>query len=306
MSLRPQSHDIIRTWAFYTLLKSYLLFNRIPWKDIMIGTFILDEKGRGMSKSKGNAIWADELIEKYSVDVFRYWVGGASIGSDLPFNEQDLIAGKKFITKLYNASNFVFMNLKDFKNKKPVKLKPIDKYMLQKTKNMSKKAKQQYLKYSISGAKRIIEDFFWHDFCDNYLEIVKTRIYQNKKGRESAQYTLYKVLLSILKLIAPITPFITEEIYQKNYENYEKNKSIHLSLFEEISINEKSGAGDLFIKILGKIRQEKTNKKKSMKSEIVLSLNNNDYNRLNNMIEDLKDVSGAKDIKIGKFKVEFI
>ena len=306
MSLRPQSHDIIRTWAFYTILKSYLLFNRIPWKDLVVGTFILDSKGHGMSKSKGNAIWADGLIEKYSVDVFRYWVGGASIGGDLLFNEQDLTAGKKFIIKLYNASNFVFMNLKNFKNKKPVKFEAIDRYMLQKTKEMGEEAKKQYLKYNISGAKKIIEGFFWHDFCDNYLEIVKTRIYQNKKGKESAQYTLYKCLLMILKLIAPIVPFITEEIYQNHYRKTEKSKSIHLSLFEEVSSNEKLDSGNLFMEILSKIRREKTIKKKSMRNKIILSLDKKDYNKLGGMIEDLKDVTNATEIKIKEFKIEFI
>ena len=306
MSLRPQSHDIIRTWAFYTILKSYLLFNRIPWKDLVVGTFILDSKGHGMSKSKGNAIWADGLIEKYSVDVFRYWVGGASIGGDLLFNEQDLTAGKKFIIKLYNASNFVFMNLKNFKNKKPVKFEAIDRYMLQKTKEMGEEAKKQYLKYNISGAKKIIEGFFWHDFCDNYLEIVKTRIYQNKKGKESAEYTLYKCLLMILKLIAPIVPFITEEIYQNHYRKTEKSKSIHLSLFEEVSSNEKLDSGNLFMEILSKIRREKTIKKKSMRNKIILSLDKKDYNKLGGMIEDLKDVTNATEIKIKEFKIEFI
>ncbi len=305
MSLRPQSHDIIRTWAFYTILKSYLLFNRIPWKDLMVGTFILDEKGHGMSKSKGNAVWADKMIEKYSVDVFRYWVGGASVGSDLPFNEQDLIAGKRFITKLHNAGNFVFMNLKDYNGKKPV-LYAIDKWMLQKIKEISEKAEKKYIKYNIAGAKRIIENFFWHDFCDNYLEIVKTRIYQNKKGKESAQYVLYKVLLSILKLIAPIMPFITEEIYQKHYRKIEGDKSIHLSLFEKIDSGGELGAGDLFVEILSKIRQEKTKAKKSMKSEIVLSLDKKDIKRLGGMIEDLKDVMNAKEIKEGEFEVEFV
>ncbi len=305
MSLRPQSHDIIRTWAFYTILKSYLLFNRIPWKDIMIGTFILDEKGHGMSKSKGNAIWADELIEKYSVDVFRYWVGTASVGSDLSFNEKDLVAGKRFITKLYNASNFVFMNLEDYKNKKPV-LSSIDKYMLQKTKEMSEKAEKEYSKYNIAGAKRIIEDFFWHDFCDNYLEIVKKRIYQNKKGKESAQYVLYKSLLAILKLSAPIIPFITEEIYQNHYLKNEKIKSIHLTEFEKINAGEKLDAGDLFIKVLSKIRQEKTKAKKSMNAEIILFIDVKNYKVLGEMLEDLKDVMNAKEIKQGKFAVKFI
>jgi len=308
MSLRPQSHDIIRTWAFYTLLKSYLLFDRIPWKDVLIGTFVLDPKGGGMSKSKGNAVWADELVGKYSVDVFRYWVGTASVGSDLPFKEDDLVAGKRFVTKLFNASKFVFMNLEDFKAKKS-ELFSIDKYMLSKTKQMSEKAKEQYLKYDISGAKRTIEDFFWHVFADNYLEIVKKRIYQNKKGKESAQYVLHKTLLTILKLIAPIIPFITEEIYLNHYKKTEKTKSIHLTEFENIEIKEDKKtieAGDLFLKILSNIRQEKSNNKKAMNAEIILTISSEDYKKIEEMLEDLKDVTNAKEIKKGKFKVEFV
>jgi valyl-tRNA synthetase len=305
MSLRPQSHDIIRTWAFYTILKSHLLFNRIPWKDITINTFVLDPKGRGMSKSKGNAVWADELIEKYGVDVFRYWVGTASLGNDLPFNEQDLVVGKKFLTKLWNAANFVFMNLEDYNRKIP-ELKSIDRWMLKKTKDMSEEAEKNYRDYNISGAKRLIEDFFWHIFCDNYLEIVKKRIYQNKEGKESAQYVLYKSLLTLLKLIAPIMPFITEEIYQNYFKKSEKTKSIHLTEFEKIDIKENTEKGDKFIEILSKIRQEKSNNKKSMNSEIVLSLSEKECRIIEDMLEDLKDVMNITDIKKGKFSVNFV
>jgi valyl-tRNA synthetase len=310
MSLRPQSHDIIRTWAFYTILKSHLLFHRIPWKDIAIGTFVLDPKGRGMSKSKGNAIWADDLIEKYGVDVFRYWVGGANFGNDLPFNEKELIAGKKLLTKIWNASNFVIMNLKGYNklSKKKINLEEIDKYQLQKTNKMIKKTKEQYLKYDISGARRTVEKFFWNMFCDNYLEIVKKRIYQNKKGKESAQKTLYTTLLEILKLFSPITSFITEEIYKGYFEKYEKEKSIHLMEFEELGIKESKKnlqAGDLFMNILAKVRQIKTKAKKSMKAEIVLTFPKEEQEKIKEMLEDLKDVTNASEIKEGKFNVEF-
>ncbi len=309
MSLRPQSHDIIRTWAFYTILKSYLLFNRIPWKDLIINTFVLDPQGKGMSKSKGNAVWADDLIEKYGVDVFRYWVGNANLGSDLPFNEQELIVGKKFITKLWNSSRFVFMNLEDFNNKKPTNLETIDKYMLIKTNEITEKAKKQYENYNLSGGKRISEEFFWHDFCDNYLEIVKKRIYKNKKGKQSAQYTLYKSLLAILKLMAPITPFITDEIYQKHFKKFEKEKSIHLTEFDSINIKEDKKiieSGNLFMEVLGNIRQEKTKAKKAMNAEIILTLEKVSLDKLKEVIEDLKDVTNAEEIKEGKFGVKFI
>ena len=305
MSLRPQSHDIIRTWAFYTILKSHLLFNRIPWEDIMVGTFVLDPKGKGMHKSKGNAVWADELIEKYNVDAFRYWVGTASLGSDLPFNEQELVAGKKFITKLWNASKFVSMNLKDYNYKKP-KLEAIDEYMLIKTKEMVESVIKEYKNYNISNAKRIIEIFFWHDFCDNYLEIVKKRIYSDKKGKQSAQYVLYEGLLAVLKMIAPIMPFITEEIYLSDFKKREKEKSIHLTRFPKIDIKGKTDAGDLFISILSKVRQAKTEAKKSMASEIILTLPRVEKERISEMLQDLKDVANASQIKEGNWNVKFV
>jgi len=126
--------------------------------------------------------------------------------------------------------------------------------------------------------------------------------------KQSAQYTLYKTLLTILKLIAPIIPFITEEIYLNYYKKTEKTKSIHLTLFESLDVKEDKKiieAGDLFIKLLGKIRQEKSNNKKAMNAEIVLTLEKNDYDKISDMLEDLKDVVCAKEINKGKFGVEF-
>ena len=308
MSLRPQSHDIIRTWAFYTILKSHLLFKRIPWKDVVIGTFVLDPKGKGMSKSKGNVVWVDDLIKNYSVDVFRYWVGTASVGADLPFNQQELVAGERFLTKLWNASKFVFMNFKGFNGKKPAKLEEIDKQFLVKTFQLVEDVKKQYLDYNISGGKNQTERFFWHDFCDNYLEIVKNRIY-NAKGqkKKSAQYALYQSLLSILKLMAPITPFITEEIYQTYFKKTEKDKSIHLSQWPKTTkISKNTKILDKFINILNKVRQAKSKAKKSMKAEISLTIDKKDKQILKNSLDDLQAVSAANVIKIGKFKVDFV
>ncbi len=308
MSLRPQSHDIIRTWAFYTILKSHLLFNRIPWKEIAINTYVLDSKGKAMHKSKGNAVWADELMEKYSVDALRYWVASASLGSDLPFKEDELLAGKKFLTKLWNVSKFVFMNLKDYS--KPGKLEPIDEYLLQILILLKDKIKSLYLSYDIASARRLIDDFFWHVFADDYLEIIKNRIY-NESGdkKSSAQYVLYESLLTILKIMAPICPFITEEIYQSYYAEKENCKSIHISQWPELKIKQNirlDESGNLFRQILSKVRQQKSNAKKSMKAEIILTIPGKDFQTLQPFIEDLKSVTNSKEIKPGKFNVEFI
>ncbi len=310
MSIRPQSHDIIRTWAFYTILKSYLLFKKIPWKEVTINTFVLDPKGRGMSKSRGNAIWADDLIEKYGVDAFRYWVGSASLGSDIPFKEQELVAGKKFLTKIWNASRFVFMHLKNYKLRKPKKLEAIDSWILHRLSETLKNVKTFYEKYNIAEARKKAEIFFWHDFADNYLEIIKDRIYNGTpRGKESAKYTLYICLLSILKMMAPITPFITEEIYQEYFKKSEKDKSIHISTWPkiDIKINKKiEKSGNLFIKILAKVRKEKAKAQKSLKAEIILTIDKKTQKELKPFINDLIAVTKAKEIKTGKFSIKFL
>jgi len=228
-SLRPQAHDIIRTWAFYTIVKAYLHENKIPWENIVVSGFVRLE-GEKMSKSKGNIIEPRDAIQKYGSDALRFWAAGSKLGEDLNYQEKDLVAGKRFVTKLFNASKFVFMNLGKTKPKKPKKLESVDKLFLQELSIIVNNTTSYFKKYGYSGAKMEIEQFFWKSFTDNYLEIVKKRIYQGKGDEKlSAQYTLYQSLLTILKLIAPIIPFITEEIYQTYFKKHEKDKSIHIS-----------------------------------------------------------------------------
>ncbi|MCG2718457.1 MAG: valine--tRNA ligase, partial [Nanoarchaeota archaeon] len=304
-SLRVQSHDIIRTWAFYTILKSYLHFKKIPWKDIALGTYVLDPKGHGMHKSKGNAIWTHELMDKYNVDVVRYWVGTATFGEDLPFQEKDLVTGQKFQTKLWNASKFIIMHLEDYKNSKPKKLENMDKWLLSKLQHLIEKVTDAYQHYRTGEAKRLVEQFFWHIFCDNYLEIVKDRLYnpdkRGKESRQSAQYTLYTAMLAILKMIAPIMPHITEEIYHFYFNKQEKEISLHLTEWPKADkkiINEKiENIGDKAVDIIGKVRQEKTQNQKSMKEEVKLVL---DEKELEIVLDDLKAVTNATEIKFGK------
>jgi len=271
-SLRPQSHDIIRTWAFYTILKSFLHEKSIPWKDLAIGTYILDEKGRGMHKSAGNTIWFDDLYKQYkSIDIIRYWIGNATWGVDMPFQEKDLIAGKRFLTKLWNASKFAFMHLQDYDGKKPSKLEIIDEYTLIKLNDAIKEATKNFEEYNSSVSKKAVEQFFWKTFCDNYLEIAKDRLYnpdkRGDKARKSAQYTLYQSLLAILKMISPIMPHITEELYQYYFKAHEKEESIHTSEWpKELKLdNNINPAGELAIYAVEKVRQAKTEKNLSLK-----------------------------------------
>jgi len=315
-SLRPNGHDIIRTWAFYTIVKSYLHEKKIPWNDIMI-TGMVSLKGEKMSKSKGNVIDPRKVMEKYGSDALRFWAASSKVGEDTDYQEKDLVAGTRFINKLRNASKFVFMNLKG-KPKKPKNLEDMDRDFLIELERVIYLVTSYFKTYEYSRAKFNVEDFFWKFFCDIYLEAVKKRIYQGEGDRKkSAQYTLYKSLLAILKMVSPIMPFITEEIYQEYFKQFEKEKSIHVSKWPEYDrdwiekwndkkIKSHANKLTLFSDLLTKIRAEKTNFHKSLNAECIITLPAMHKEDLGEKIEDLKDVMNIKEIKEGKFKVEFV
>jgi len=304
-SLRPQAHDIIRTWAFYTIVKSYLHENKIPWKDIVISGFV-KLSGKKMSKSKGTGINPQKVLQEYGADVLRFWAAGSKLGNDLDYQEKDLVAGKRFITKLQNASRFVFMNLEGYQGEK-TKLVLDDEEFLGKLNEVIKFCKDSFKKYEYFRAKQKIEQFFWNDFCDNYLESVKKIVYnpENKYSKEqvlSAKYTLYKSLLTILKLVAPIMPFITEEIYQTHFRKYEKQKSIHLTEWPEIGKEKSKGHWDNYIKVnISKVRKD-LNKKHLPLNHIsgAVILPETDYNIIKNYEERFLATSGALCIKAGE------
>lgn len=309
-SLRPQGHDIIRTWAFYTIVKSYLHENKIPWKEIVISGNV-SMGGEKMSKSKGNVVNPKKVMEDYGSDALRFWAAGSKLGSDLDYQEQDLIAGKKLVNKLINASKFVFMNLEDYDGvSRPKKLEAIDELFLKKLNNLVEESTKCFLSYEYSRSKSLTEQFFWTAFCDNYLEIVKKRVYQGSGDKKlSAQFTLYSSLLTLVKLLAPIVSFITEEIYQEYFKKFEKEKSIHLSSWpksEAIKEDEKNCWKDL-LELLSKIRQEKSSNQKPMNSEIILSLPKEIKEELKEFLGDLGDVVNAKEIKEAeKFEIVFV
>ncbi len=314
MSLRPQAHDIIRTWAFYTIVKSYFHDKKIPWKDIMISGHGLDKEGKKMSKSSGNFVEPDEVVEKYGADAFRFWSAGSSLGKDLLYREEEVAAGLKTITKLWNASKFTLNHLDDFERDKNVKLTDLDKGILSKFNKLVKDCTSFFEEYEYSKSKLATDIFFWNTFCDNYLEIAKNRLYnpgiRGVENRRSAQYTLDVLLKGILKMFSPIMPYITEEIYSMYFINEEKVDSIHLSDWPkyesklEDPVSEK--IFDKFVEVLNEVRQVKSKKNKSLKEEIILNLQKKDKTLLLSSIEDLKAVTSSKEIRFGpKFKVEW-
>jgi len=306
MNLRPQGHDIISFWLFNTVVKSKLHYNRKPWNDCFINGWMLDPKGKKMSKSKGNIIEPQFMIEKYSADALRFMAGGIKLGEDLSFPEKDLIAGQKFINKFWNAAKFAIMHLEDFNLEKPAQLEAFDQWLLSKLNKLIKDSTESFERYEYARTKADTEKFFWQIFCDNYLEISKDRLYNpDKRGdaqRHSAQYALYQAILACLKLMAPITPHFTEEIYHLYFAEKEQQKSIHLSSWpkqeETWSDGEKEKGGDLAIQVIAAVRKWKTDNQISLGESIKsLIIDIPEKTMLEPFLEDLQATTKSRTIK---------
>ncbi|MBI5884705.1 valine--tRNA ligase, partial [archaeon] len=307
MDLRAQAHDIIAFWAFNTIVKSYFHENEIPWKDIIISGYILDPSMQKMSKSKGNVVEPDQAIEKYSADCLRYWAGQASLGQDIPFEEKELLAGRKFIVKLWNAGRFIQKMLDGFDlrkvNEKELRLQPVDRWLLSRLNSVALKATESMNEFVFSRALSAVRDFFWLEFCDYYLEAVKHRLYNEKKfGKESrlaCQYVIYTALLDSVKMLSAFLPHITEEIYQSMFKPGLSLPSIHLSSWPKANEKMISGhhesLGNAFIGITSSIRKFKQKNKVSLNSEIkeaILFVSNEGLRDLiDEMSEDLREAN---------------
>ncbi len=306
-SLRPQGHDIIRTWAFYTIVKSILHKNEIPWETIAV-TGNVKLKGEKMSKSKGNVIRPQEKMQSFGADALRYWAASSKLGEDLEYHEKDVVTGKKFITKLMNATNFVFMNL-EYQKTKP-ELLATDRMFMAQLNKLIATATDAFESYNYARAKLETEKFFFQVFADNYLEIIKKRIYEGTpKEKASASYSLYHALLTLCKLFAPITPYATEEVYQNHFKEYEKADSIHITKWPQpLPIEEHDEDHEnwnVLLDVISKVRQAKSEAKKSMKTEIELTIPNKTHKQLQAVIDDVQNVTGATTITEGTFGVNF-
>ncbi len=307
-NLRPQAHDIIRTWLFYTVVKSYFHFERAPWKQVMISGHAQDPQGRKMSKSLGNIIEPQVMMTKYSADALRFWAAGSTLGDDLPFQEKDLLTGQKFVTKMWNASKFSLLHLQDYcGHGKSTEV--FDRWLLSKLHTTIVNVTEQFERFEYARARAEMEQFFWHVLCDNYLEIVKDRLYNPQmrgvRERESAQFALYCALLSVLKLTAPIMPHITEEIYMQAFKEREGAKSVHVSLWpvadKRLIDSAVEKQGNLGVDIIAAVRKFKSENKWSMKEElsllVLVSLEKNFEASIRAMESDLKAVLNVREIR---------
>jgi valyl-tRNA synthetase len=227
-ALRPQAKDIIRTWLHYTMLRCVQLTDKMPWTDAWIMGYGVDEKGEKMSKSKGNVIDPFPVIQQHGADTFRFWSASeANLGYDFRCSEQRIAGAQKFLSKLWNVGRF----LSSFEMvERPAQLEASDRWILAELAKLAEECKRGYNDYNFFVPANAIRDFTWNIFAAHYIEMVKARAYEDRPGHASALYTLHKVFSTILLLLAPLTPFISEELWTKMYSE----KSVHHQSLPEI------------------------------------------------------------------------
>jgi valyl-tRNA synthetase len=312
MRMRPQGHDIIRTWAFATIVKSHYHFGTLPWETLMICGHGLDPAGRSIHKSQGNAtIDPAALIARYGADGVRYWACGGSVGTDQVVNEEAMKQGARLITKLWNAARFIAGHLDDQRpttndQREPGdELLPADRALLSWLQRLIARTTASFHEYEYAAAKEATERFFWGTLCDNYLEWVKGRLYDSAgEPRRAAQYTLYQTLLALLKLFAPIMPHITEEIYAHLFAQHAGARSIHLSAWpradEALIDAEAERAGEALLALTASVRRWKSARKVGLGAELArLTLATGDEQlraALHESAADLRSVTRAREI----------
>lgn len=270
--IRPQGHDIIRTWTFYTTLRCLALTDQKPFSDVVINGMVFGEDGYKMSKSRGNVIGPEEVIEQYGADALRTWAANSVPGSDVIFDWKDIKHGYRFIRKFWNAFRFISMQIFDEEvSYEEVKdnLDPLDMWILSKLNNLNITVDNAFAQYNFADTIGSIEKFFWHDFCDEYIEAVKYRLYSDvsDESRKAAKYTLRCVIETSLKLLSPIVPFFVEEVYQ-----YFDDQSIHTTSWpevnEELISEEMEVKGETTIELIDEVRRFKSASKIPLNAEL--------------------------------------
>ncbi len=312
-NIRPQGHDIIRTWAFYTTLRCIALTGQKPFDDIVINGMVFGEDGNKMSKSRPEfVVGPEEVIEKYGADPLRTWAANSVPGSDVIFDWKDIKHGYRFLRKFWNAFRFISMQIFDEDvsyDEVKDNLGPLDLWILSKLNNLNKTVDKAFDDYNFAQTITPIERFFWHDFCDEYIEAVKYRLYTDvsDESRRAAKYTLRTVVETSLKLLAPIAPFFTEEVYQ-----YFSDESIHTTLWpevhDELISEEMENKGETTVELIDEVRRFKSASKIPLNAELaevnVYTSDEDLVDVFNSFDSDIKGTLKIKDLAISSGKPE--
>ncbi|MEG3224089.1 MAG: valine--tRNA ligase [Methanobacteriales archaeon Met13] len=303
-NIRQQGHDIIRTWAFYTIMRCQAITGESPFVEAVINGMVSGDDGHKMSKSRGNVIVPEEVIKEYGADALRLWASHSVPGSDVPFAWKDVQHGYKFLRKFWNAYRFASMNLEGYTpTTKVPPLGPLDQWMLSHLNRLVGEVTSSLDTYNFAQARNRIQSFIWHQFCDDYIEAVKYRLYSELDSREAALYTIYTVISTSLKLLAPFTPHFTEEIH-----HYLEGKgSVHQERWPDIRVElidpEAEKQGDRGVEVIGELRRFKSSKGMPLNTPLKSVIIYSSQEELKNQIGLLKaDIEGT--LRIKNFKIE--
>lgn len=297
VQLRPQGHDIIRTWAFYTILRSLALEDKKPWEDILINGMVFGEDGNKMSKSLGNIVSPEEVIKKEGADPFRLWAAtGGSPGNDVQFRWNDVEAGKKFLNKIWNVLRFTLIQTDQKSIEEEGDLNLIDKWILSKLDRTIRDYTNNMDEFDFQNAVKELKAFLWNELADNYLEMIKYRLYQ--KNDQAAKYALFTSIDAVIKMIAPFAPFFAEEAYSSYEKPTVHKQEIPKPIFgEEEEIIEK---GEVIKKIVEEVRRYKSDNGIALNTQIEKV---EIYNAPNYLKENTKTISNtiwAKELNVSE------
>uniref|UniRef100_A9A6E2 Valine--tRNA ligase n=1 Tax=Methanococcus maripaludis (strain C6 / ATCC BAA-1332) TaxID=444158 RepID=A9A6E2_METM6 len=311
VQLRPQGHDIIRTWAFYTIVRSLAITGEKPWDEIVINGMVFGEDGFKMSKSRGNVVEPGEITKTYGADALRLWASNSTIGKDVPFAWKEVEYGGRFLRKIWNACKFAKMNISDeviseLKSLKSIEIEnPVDLWILSKLNDLISKVSKDLGNYKINTVVEI-QKFLWHEFCDNYIEMVKHRLYTKEESESAqkeklmAQYTLYKVITESVKLLTPFTPHFAEIVGQI-YEIDDLHISWPVADESLISL-ENEFVGEVAKNTVASIRRYKSNKGMPLNAELnkveMYVSDEKDFNALSKASEDIEKSLKIKELEL--------
>ncbi len=254
--IRPQGHDIIRTWAFYTILRSVALTGQKPWEEILVNGMVLGEDGFKMSKSRGNIIVPEDILSKYGADALRQWGAmGAATGSDIMFNWNDVIAASRFQTKMWNIAKFALIQIgkEDLDRNAPITALS-DRWLLVRLSDTVEQVSSAMEAYQFDVALKAIREFAWEVLADNYIELVKGRLYQQDSSRKSACLVLHTAFDALCRMLAPFTPYFAEECY-----SFLKGESVHKQPWVTFTYDDDAARreGNMIVQVAAEVRKYK-------------------------------------------------
>jgi len=303
MDMRPQGHDIIRTWLFSSMVRSHHEHGQVPWSNAALSGWILDPDRKKMSKSKGNVVTPMALFESYGTDAVRYWAASARPGVDTAFSEDQMKVGRKLANKILNITRFVHgIGAPD---PDAAVDNAIDTSMLARLDQVIIEATEAFGDFDYARALERTEAFFWW-FCDDYVELVKGRAYsETAAGRDSARRALGIAVDSLHRLLAPLLPFATEEAWRWDHDT-----SVHIAPWPTPT----SAGGDAsliepVLETLGQVRRAKTEAKVSQRAEVAslaVTVPNGVEHALDAGLDDLREAGSIRDVTVVPAEVDHI